>query len=160
MKIQLPAPVQNAFDRFRKTGSLGEGAEKHGPEMELMQFISLRDNLEEVQRISGLDNKPGMDDDPAEGSLKLTAAALQGKPYQSLEACGDGPETVLIHKTGGDKQSFEMATVFNGAPAYLNAIHDNGQWMIGSNMLVMVDGQPQTDDFGIPKCTGEFLVAR
>lgn len=160
MKIQLPAPVQSAFDRFRKTGSLGEGAEKHPPEMEMMQFVSLRENLEQVQKLDQLDNQPGMDSDPASGSISLTAAALQGKPYQKLDACADGSDTVLIHKSAGEKQSFEMATSFNGAPAYLTAIHDDNQWMIGSNMLVMVDGKPQTDDFGIPKCTGEFLVAK
>lgn len=159
MKIQLPAPVQGAFDRFRKTGSLGEGAEKQGPEMEMLQFVSLRDNLEEVQKLSKMDNQPGLDADPASGSLSLTPAALQGKPYDKLDACSDGDD-VVIHKSGNDKHSFEMATTFNGAPAYLTAIHENDQWMIGSTLLVLVDGKPQTDEFGIPKCSGEFLVAR
>ena len=159
MKIQLPVQVQGAFDRFRKTGSLGEGAEKHGPEMDMLQFTSLRANLEDVQALDKMDDVAGMVSDLTPGSIRLTPAALQGKPYEKLEACADGADTVLIHKSSGDKQSYEMATSFQGAPAYLTALNDGGAWTIGSNLLVMIDGKPEMTDMGIPKCTGEFLIA-
>lgn len=160
MKIQLPAPVQSAFDRFRQTGSLGEGAEKSGPEMEMLQFTSLRANLEGVQELDKMDNQPGLDNDPDSGSITLSAAALQGKPYTQLTACSEGSDTVVIHKSAGEKQSYEMATSFQGAPAYLIAVNDGGQWTIGSNLLVMNDGKPEMTDMGVPKCKGEFLIAK
>lgn len=159
MKIQLPAQVQGAFDRFRQSGTLGAASEKSGPDMDMIQFTALRANLEDVQELDKLDDQPGMDNDPTPGKISLSAKALEGKPYEKLEACTDGPDTVLIHKSAGDKQSFEMATSFQGAPAYLIAVPEGDQWMIGSNLLVMKDGQPEMTEMGIPKCAGEFLLA-
>ena len=128
--------------------------------MEVLQFSALVDNMEKVLELDKLDNKPGMDRDPGEGSISLTPAALQGKPYTRLDACSDGSETVIIHKSAGDKQSYEMSTSFNGGPAYLIANQESGgQWHIGSNLLVMKDGMVETTESGIPKCNGEFLIA-
>ncbi|MBN9418554.1 MAG: hypothetical protein J0I12_24095 [Candidatus Eremiobacteraeota bacterium] len=159
MKIQLPVQVQSAFDRFRQSGTLGAAAEKSGPDMELIQFTALRANLEDVQALDKLDDQPGMDNDPTPGNISLTAKALEGKPYEKLEACVDGADSVIIHKSAGDKQSFEMATNFEGGPAYLIAVPDGDRWMIGSNRLVMKDGQPEMTEMGIPRCAGEFLLA-
>ena len=162
MNIQLPPQVKSAFDRFRQTGNLGPGAEKHGADMDMMLFTSLRANLEDVQTLDKMDNVAGMDSNPAEGKLSLTPAAINslGKPYAKLDAEAMGNDTVLIHKSSGDKQSFEMATSFQGAPAYLIAISDGDQWTIGSNLLQMKDGAPVMSDMGLPLCTGEFLTAR
>lgn len=158
MKIQVPPQVQSAFDRFRQTGSLGPGAEKQGPEMDILLFTSLRANLEDVQALDQFDNLPGMDKNPAAGQLDLTSAAIDqlGKPYAELQAEALGADTVLIHKSLGKKQSFEMATNINGAPAYLSAISEGQEWTIGSNLLQMKDGAPVMSD-GLPLCSGEFL---
>jgi hypothetical protein len=161
MKIQLPAPVQGAFDRFRQTGSLGEGAEKGGPEMEMLRFSAMVDSVEQAAELEKYDDMPGMDNAPGKGHLNLTPAALQGKPYTNLEASTDETNTVIIHKSAGDKHSYEMRTSYNGGPAQVVANQqEDGSWQIGSNLMVMKDGMVEVTDSGIPRCDGEFLVAR
>ena len=169
MTIKVPSQVQTVFDRFRQTGSLGPTAEKNDPTMDMMMFIGFRDNMEEMQALIPLDQQPGMDKDEAPGSISCTPAALQhlGKPpaMKTLDAVIEGPmadpDSVLIRKSdGAEKESYHLATSYNGAPAFLTAQCDRGQWAIGSNMMVVENGEPKRDDMGVPQFTGEFLMLK
>lgn len=164
MKISIPPQVKANFDRFRQTGSLGPEAEKAGPEMSMLLFTSLRATLEDVAQLDSLDNVAGKDADPDTGHIQLTPQAIQdlGKPYQELRAESyEGTDSVLVHKSAGDLQSFELITQEGGAPAVVTAtLEGSGNWNFGSNKLLMEQGQPVVDEHGIPSCIGEMLIAR
>ncbi len=163
MKISIPPQVKSTFDRFRQTGSLGPQAEKAGPEMGLLLFTSLRATMEDVAQLDSLDNVAGKDADPDTGHIQLTPQAIadMGKPYQQLRAESyENTESVVVHKSAGDRQSFELITQESGAPAVVTAtLEGNGSWNFGSNTLRMENGQPVVDEHGIPVCVGEMLIA-
>lgn len=132
--------------------------------MGLLLFTSLRANMEDIAALDTMDNVAGKDADPDQGYIQLTPQAIQdmGKPYETLraESYGSG-EAVIVHKTGGDRQSFELLTNESGSPALVTATQvGQDHWNFGSNRLLMENGAPVMDENGIPRCEGEMLIAR
>lgn len=163
MSIQIPARVQQTFNHFRQHNTLGAGAEKNGPEMDMLMLTSFRANMEDMQAVLKLDQQAGMDDNTAPGAIECTPAALKALGKEGMQSLRleEGEDAVVIHKTyGPGKEAYEMITQVNGAVTILTAVAEKDGWGIGSNQMMMKDGQPVMDDFGMPKFQGEFLMAQ
>jgi len=161
----IPPQVRTTFDNFRKNGSLGPGAEKVGPDKEFLLFNDMRDTMQDVARFDKMDNVPGQDLDLTTAVVTLSPQTLAelGKPYTALTVSsynGDN-NAVLLQKSAGKRQSFELVTNDAAGPAVVTAtLEDGGQWNFGSKRLLMENGAPVLGEMGIPRCVGEMLISK
>lgn len=178
MTVQFPPKIQAAFDSFRTKGTFGAEADK--TPMDMMAFVSFRDNTELIPKVVRMDGTAGDLDGVNNDFINCSKQGLQeiGKPeldkYQAqMGGTATAPE-MYIHSSGTDSKGgvhdvWHLYTDFQPTASpntpiifktMLTATVDSDGIAVGSNVVQVKDGKPVLDSYGMETFANEFLMLK